>query len=158
MATYIVTGSSRGLGLAMAKGLAPQDSIYICLVVAAARTCSPALEDVIRHAGGRVVFIPGDVSSESSILSSVEQASSALPETIVVVLINWAGGVHSGPRAKFHLCEAPSSGNVVSFKSHLLALTRSDLGYQFSVNAVGDPYCHTRVPALDTARADKESR
>lgn len=94
MATYIVTGSSRGLGLAMIKELASRDPAEVSLVIAATRKSSTALDEIVARESGRVVFTPLDVSNEASISSSVEQVGSVVGQKGVDVLINCAG-VHS---------------------------------------------------------------
>ncbi|KAE8372265.1 hypothetical protein BDV26DRAFT_298015 [Aspergillus bertholletiae] len=116
MATYIVTGSSRGLGLAMVKNLIARDPTEVRLVIAATRKSSPALDEIVKREAGRVAFIPLDVSNEASIASSVEAAGSVAGQKGVDVLINCAG-VHSWVDGKTE--------------------KMSDLDHQLSVNVVG---------------------
>ncbi|GMF72578.1 unnamed protein product [Aspergillus oryzae] len=94
MATYIVTGSARGLGLAMVKELASREPTDVSLVIAATRKSSTALDEIVARDSGRVVFIPLDVSNEASISSCVEKTGSVVGQKGVDVLINCAG-VHS---------------------------------------------------------------
>ncbi|EIT74387.1 hypothetical protein AFCA_011262 [Aspergillus flavus] len=116
MATYIVTGSARGLGLAMVKELASREPTDVSLVIAATRKSSTALDEIVARDSGRVIFIPLDVSNEASISSCVEKTGSVVGQKGVDVLINCAG-VHSWLEGK--------TANM------------SDLDYQLSVNVVG---------------------
>ncbi|KAB8256669.1 hypothetical protein BDV32DRAFT_153066 [Aspergillus pseudonomiae] len=116
MATYIVTGSSRGLGLAMIQELASRDPTDVSLVIAATRKSTAALDEIVARESGRVVFIPLDVSNEASISNCVETAGSVVGQKGVDVLINCAG-VHSWVEGKTE--------------------NMSDLDYQLSVNVVG---------------------
>ncbi|GAB1200350.1 hypothetical protein APSETT444_009720 [Aspergillus pseudonomiae] len=99
MATYIVTGSSRGLGLAMIQELASRDPTDVSLVIAATRKSTAALDEIVARESGRVVFIPLDVSNEASISNCVETAGSVVGQKGVDVLINCAG-VHSWVEGK----------------------------------------------------------
>ncbi|RAK97341.1 SDR family oxidoreductase [Aspergillus ibericus CBS 121593] len=114
MSTILVTGSSRGLGLELVKQMASQTSET--LVIAAARRCSPALDEVIANAGGRVSFVPLDISDLVSITRSVQLVKSALDQRSLDILINCAG-VHS--------------------ETHGGVALMSDLEYQLSVNVLG---------------------
>ncbi|PWY69631.1 hydroxyacyl dehydrogenase [Aspergillus sclerotioniger CBS 115572] len=115
MSSVLITGSSRGLGLELVKQLALR-TIGVDLIVATARECSAALEDVIAHTDGRVLFVSLDVSNLESITRSVEQVRSALGQRRLDILINCAG-VHSD-----------TPGGV----AHM-----TDLEYQLSVNVSG---------------------
>lgn len=97
MATYVVTGCSRGLALAMVKELVSRGSEEVSLVIAATRNCSPVLDEIIKQekGSGRIVFVPLDVSTHySSTLGSVEKTASILQGRGVDILTNCAG-VHS---------------------------------------------------------------
>ncbi|KAE8151182.1 hypothetical protein BDV25DRAFT_153038 [Aspergillus avenaceus] len=115
MATYTVVGSSRGLGLAIVKELLARDPAEVGLVVAAARSPTQALDEVVKQSAGRAVFVPLDVVSESSAAECVEKISS-LQIGSIDVLINCAG-VHSWLQ-----------GGVALM---------NDLEYQLKVNVVG---------------------
>ncbi|PYI09393.1 hydroxyacyl dehydrogenase [Aspergillus sclerotiicarbonarius CBS 121057] len=115
MSTVLVTGSSRGLGLELVKQLSSRTT-KADLVIAAARKCSPALDEVIANAGGRVLFVPLDISDLANITRSVEMVKSALDQRSLDILINCAG-VHSETQGRVALM--------------------SDLEYQLSVNVTG---------------------
>lgn len=54
MASYIITGASRGIGLALAGILAAKPVSEVSIVYAAARTETDALKKLIAKSGGRV--------------------------------------------------------------------------------------------------------
>ncbi|KAJ5113990.1 hydroxyacyl dehydrogenase [Penicillium angulare] len=114
MSTVLIVGSSRGLGLALVKYCAqiPQ----ISLVLAGARSCSPALEETTQQTNQRVVFIPLDVCDNGSVLKSIEHLPTALQANGLDILINCAG---------------------VSSETHGKVAQMSDLSDQLSVNVVG---------------------
>jgi NAD(P)-dependent dehydrogenase (short-subunit alcohol dehydrogenase family) len=90
MATYLITGCSRGLGLALTTHLlslpSPPSSIF-----ATARSESPALKDVISKSSCRAIFIPLETTSEASIKNAVAEVEGALGRKELDVLINNAG-------------------------------------------------------------------
>ncbi|GKZ35786.1 hypothetical protein AbraIFM66950_006581 [Aspergillus brasiliensis] len=116
MSTFLVTGSSRGLGLELVKQLAAGASLEGGLVIATARKCSSELAQVITQSNGCVVFVALDISDESRIAESAEEVRSALNQRSLDMLINCAG-VHSETHGKLALM--------------------SDLDYQLSVNVTG---------------------
>ncbi|MCJ1442568.1 MAG: hypothetical protein MMC23_003064 [Stictis urceolatum] len=83
MATYLFTGTSRGLGLHMVKVLIQQPSNTVKTIYASARSLTPSAElsDLIKSSDDRIVYVPLDVSSSSSISSAVSQVSSHLKST-----------------------------------------------------------------------------
>ncbi|KAI3011156.1 hypothetical protein CBS147346_1357 [Aspergillus niger] len=116
MSNYLVTGSSRGLGLELVRQLAARAGLEGGLVIATARKCSPELMQLITHSNGCVVFVALDISDESRIAESAEEVRSALNQQSLDMLINCAG-VHSETHGKLALM--------------------SDLEYQLSVNVTG---------------------
>ena len=82
MSNYLITGSSRGLGLALTTHLASLPVSKVSTVFATARTLTPALESLITShssaSGPRVIFITLDTTSSSSIAAAVAQVTSTL--------------------------------------------------------------------------------
>ena len=92
MASYLISGTSRGLGLTLAKTLAARPENEVSLIIAAARNKTPALEELINKYPGRVVFVQLEVTSQESITAAVEFATAALGhDGGLDVLINNAG-------------------------------------------------------------------
>ncbi|MCJ1472175.1 hypothetical protein MMC13_000822 [Lambiella insularis] len=92
MSTYMITGSSRSLGLAIVSELATRPAEQVQLVIATARTKTPALQKILDTYSDTVVFIPLEVDKQSSINKAVRQVQSALgSESGLDVLINNAG-------------------------------------------------------------------
>lgn len=92
MASYLITGCSRGLGLALAAKLASLPASRVGVVFASARSnSSTALQDLIKSSSGRVVFVELDVSSKRSIESAVRNVEAFLAGKGLDVLINNAG-------------------------------------------------------------------
>lgn len=91
MSTFLVTGSSRGLGLALVTEILALPSSEAKLVVATSRSESSALKKVIESSQGRAVFVKIEVTSEESIKSAVTQVEKVLGDGGLDVLINNAG-------------------------------------------------------------------
>ncbi|KAG4422594.1 hypothetical protein IFR04_004215 [Cadophora malorum] len=91
MATYLITGTSRGLGLALATHLASLPSSQISTIFTLARKSSPALETLIEKSDGRVILIEADVTDEASIKKAVGEVETKLAGKGLDVLINNVG-------------------------------------------------------------------
>ncbi|CAI7568690.1 unnamed protein product [Penicillium manginii] len=115
MLNVLVTGAARGLGLELVKRYSlqlPDNG----LVIATSRKSSPDLEELVCDCKSKVFFVEMDISSEESILQSVETVKSLLPGKALDILINNAG-VHSW-----------TNGGISEM---------SDLAYQLSINVTG---------------------
>lgn len=86
----IVTGSSRGLGLASARALAAEGCL-VCLCARTATTLEAARRDVAGHAGGdeRVAAVAADVSTPGGVATVVDGAVAAFGG--VDILVNNVG-------------------------------------------------------------------
>ena len=92
MASYLITGCSRGLGLALATTLTSLPSSQVSVVYASARSnTSTALQDLIKSSSGRVVFVELDVASKKSIETAVKNVEASLGGKGLDVLVNNAG-------------------------------------------------------------------
>ena len=94
MPNFLVTGSSRGLGLELVRQLASRSELRDGVVVATARKCSKELQELITSAKCPVVFVCLDLTDEEVIALSAEKVRSALAGGSLDILINCAG-VHS---------------------------------------------------------------
>ncbi|KAL9582346.1 MAG: hypothetical protein Q9212_003348 [Teloschistes hypoglaucus] len=100
MAAYLVTGSSRGLGLEIVSQLASLPPTQVGRVFATARSdASIALQELVRRSAGRVVYVRLDTTDDESIKSaSVEVARSLGGDGGGLdVLINNAGIMPTSP-------------------------------------------------------------
>lgn len=91
MTTYLITGSSRGIGLTLVSILARKEASEVGKVFAAARTETAALKNIISDSAGRVEFIPLDVISEEAAKEAAERVGQSLGGKGIDVLINNAG-------------------------------------------------------------------
>jgi 2-deoxy-D-gluconate 3-dehydrogenase len=95
--TAIVTGGNRGIGFAVAGGLAKAGAA----VVIANRNADAGQKaaEVIRHNGSRATGIPTDVSSKSSVQSLVDAVLQEFSR--IDILVNSAGVIDRGPVEDF---------------------------------------------------------
>ena len=91
MASYLITGCTRGLGLVMASHLATFPSSEVDRIFVTARGESTALKTLIQSSAGKVQFIRMDTSKESSIKAAVAEVDGILEGHGLDVLINNAG-------------------------------------------------------------------
>ena len=91
MATYLITGSSRGLGLALVKQLIDLPHSQVGKIFATPRSnASAPLQDRQKHPS-RVVFVQLDTTSKPGISNAVTQVEEHLDGQGLDVLINNAG-------------------------------------------------------------------
>lgn len=91
MASFLITGASRGFGLALARELASRPSSEVCTVIATARGNSSDLDELEKCSSGRVVVVKLDVTEEASIKRAAAEVESKLDGKGLDVLINNAG-------------------------------------------------------------------
>ena len=91
MASYLITGASRGFGLALARQLASLPASDVSKVFATARGDAPALEELAKKSPGRVVVVKLEVTNEASIKQAAAQVGAKLEGKGLDVLINNAG-------------------------------------------------------------------
>jgi 3-oxoacyl-[acyl-carrier protein] reductase len=98
----LVTGASRGIGLAVAKRLASLGA-HVCICARDARQLDEAKAEIER-ARGRVIAVAADVSHSGDVAKLIEKAVSALGP--VQILVNNAGigyfaPMHEAPEEKW---------------------------------------------------------
>ena len=91
MASFLITGASRGFGLALARQLASLPASDVSKVFATARGNAPALEELAHKSPDRVVVVELDVTNEASIKQAAAQVEAKLGGKGLDVLINNAG-------------------------------------------------------------------
>lgn len=91
MATFLVTGASRGLGLALVRELTSLPASEVSQVIASARGDAPALDKLAQTSSGRVVTVKLDVTDQASIKKAAAEVETKLGGKGLDVLINNAG-------------------------------------------------------------------
>jgi NAD(P)-dependent dehydrogenase (short-subunit alcohol dehydrogenase family) len=91
MASFLITGASRGFGLALARELASRPASEVSKVIASARGDSPALQELANNSRGRVVVVKLDVTNEATIKQAAAEVETKLDGKGLDVLINNAG-------------------------------------------------------------------
>jgi NAD(P)-dependent dehydrogenase (short-subunit alcohol dehydrogenase family) len=91
MASFVITGASRGFGLALVRQLASLPASDVSIVIASTRGDSPILEELAKKSHGRVVVVKLDVTNEGSIKHAAEEIKAKLGGTGLDVLVNNAG-------------------------------------------------------------------
>ncbi|GLA23734.1 hypothetical protein AnigIFM63326_009710 [Aspergillus niger] len=91
MASYLITGASRGIGLAMARTLASKPANEVSVIFAAARTQTDDLKRLVAQSSGRIHPVSMDVESKNNIQAAVATVEHALSGKGLDVLINNAG-------------------------------------------------------------------
>ncbi|CAO1604790.1 hypothetical protein XANCAGTX0491_008331 [Xanthoria calcicola] len=94
MASYLITGASRGFGLALTHQLASLPASDVTQIFTTARGDAPALEELARNSSGRVVVVKLDVTNEASIKQAAAEVEASLQGKGLDVLINNAGVCH----------------------------------------------------------------
>ena len=88
MSTYLITGTSRGLGLGQLRHLLSKPSSEVDTVYATARTNTAELQEVIKQSAGRAIFVPLDVTLLESVRQAAETVKSDSRFKHLDVLIN----------------------------------------------------------------------
>lgn len=105
MASILITGTSRGLGLALVNELVSLPTSQIGTIFATARSNALALDEIVEKSSGRVVFVKLDVTDQDSIKKAAGEVEKVLgPEKPLDVLVNNAGYCHwsfSGIRSMY---------------------------------------------------------
>ncbi|KAI1120259.1 short chain dehydrogenase reductase [Nemania abortiva] len=102
MASFVITGCSRGLGLALTRELASRPASEVSKVFATARGDSPALSELAKTSSGRVELVKLDVTDQTSIKNAAVAVEAKLGGKGLDVLINNAGVCqYAGAGVKF---------------------------------------------------------
>lgn len=97
MASYLITGASRGLGLGLITALVAKPSTEVSVVFAAVRTETKEIKELAAQSSGRVVIVNMDVASEESVKQAFSQVTDNLAGKGLDVLINNAGVLPTTP-------------------------------------------------------------
>lgn len=91
MASYLITGASRGFGLALAKELVSRPPTAVSKIFAAVRGDAPELDELAKGSAGRIDVVKLDVTSQDSIKKAAAEVEKKLEGKGLDVLINNAG-------------------------------------------------------------------
>lgn len=98
MSSYLITGSSRGIGLELVRQLADKAKEDVGTIFASARTSNgSSFQALLQQHPGRIVFVPLDVTDAESISNATKLVSTVLKGKGLDVLINNAGVMKYGP-------------------------------------------------------------
>lgn len=98
MASYLVTGASRGLGLALVSRLVALPPSEVTKIIATARSDnSPKLKEIVNNSSGRVEWVKLDVSEQTSALEAASEVERVLQGKGLDYLINNAGTMDWSP-------------------------------------------------------------
>jgi NAD(P)-dependent dehydrogenase (short-subunit alcohol dehydrogenase family) len=101
MATYLITGTAKGLGLELTKQLAELPQSQVAKIFAITRSPpTPALSDLIRRNNGRVVNVIASVDNTESIQKAAQEVKGYLGSNGLDVLVNNAAIQHHTPNNK----------------------------------------------------------
>lgn len=131
MASYLITGASRGIGLTLVRQLAAKPASEVSVVFAAARTETDALKQLISESVGRVQLINIDVVNGDSIKNAAAEVDQALGDKGLDVLINNVGLMPFTPDG-IETMYSPSSPMKINFEVN--REHRTDLESTFTVN------------------------
>jgi NAD(P)-dependent dehydrogenase (short-subunit alcohol dehydrogenase family) len=89
MASYLITGAGRGLGLEMVRVLSQKPSSEVSAVFATIRSVPPpALQEIISQSQDRVIVVQLEVSDPASIATAASEVKEKLDGRGLDVLIN----------------------------------------------------------------------
>ncbi|GAB7353829.1 hypothetical protein MBLNU459_g4201t1 [Dothideomycetes sp. NU459] len=92
MASYLITGASRGLGFELTKQLLELPTSRVGKIFAVTRSTPPApLQDLIRNSADRIVHVTASVDDTGSVQNAAEVVKAKLDGQGLDVLINNAG-------------------------------------------------------------------
>lgn len=112
MGCYLITGASRGFGLAIVHELAALPASDVSKIFATARSDAPALTELVKKSSGRVVFIQLDVTNEASIKKAAAEVEANLAGEGLDVLINNAGVCQYTSGGVQNMDNLPESFNI----------------------------------------------
>lgn len=98
MASYFITGASRGLGLDLVRALIARPPAEVSVVYAGVRTQTDGIKNLAENEANRIQIVPIDMDSEESIQNAVDQVKHSRPPKGLDVLINVAGVMSHFPK------------------------------------------------------------
>ncbi|KAJ5835357.1 Short-chain dehydrogenase/reductase SDR [Penicillium robsamsonii] len=122
MASYLVTGSSRGLGLALIARLATLPKTQVGTIIATARKDNSAqLKEIASASSGRVQIVKLDVIDETSVKEAVAAVERQLQGKGLDYLVNNAGVSDWSPTGLEGMDNLNETFNVNVTAAHLVS-------------------------------------
>lgn len=122
MSSYLLTGSSSGLGLLMATQLASLPPTEISHIFATARRNTPALLALCTQYPGRVIYLHLDVTNDISCSKAAIKVGQIVGEKGLDVLINNAAANPRDDAERMDDLEVVLGSNVVGVRNVTRAL------------------------------------
>ena len=97
MASYLITGTSRGIGLKLTEILVAKPASEVSVIFAAARTETDALKRLAAKSAGRIEIVSIDVTSKERVKQAASKVEQSLRGQGLDVLINNVGIMNYTP-------------------------------------------------------------
>ncbi|CRG92714.1 hypothetical protein PISL3812_09780 [Talaromyces islandicus] len=110
MASYLITGASRGLGLELTRQLSTRSDVG--KIFATARGDAPKLQQLASTSPDKIVVVKLDVTDEASIKQAAAEVESKLAGKGLDVLINNAGVLQYAPKGVSSMENLQESFNI----------------------------------------------
>ncbi|BDD63493.1 hypothetical protein MAP00_008376 [Monascus purpureus] len=120
MASYLITGTSRGIGLALTEILASKPASEVSVVFAATRTETNALKQLVSQSAGRVHLVRIDVTDEESVKKAAAEVQQLLNGKGLDILINGVGIMNYTPGGIETMTDLDSSFRTNVTSAHLM--------------------------------------
>ncbi|KAH7304289.1 short chain oxidoreductase [Stachybotrys elegans] len=120
MASYFISGASRGIGLGFCEALAKRPASDVAIVFAGARTITDALKELASSSNGRVEIVPMDVTKADDIKTAALQVEKSLHGKGLDVLFNNAGVCNFMSQGIQHMDDLDSTLHVNVTSAHLV--------------------------------------
>ncbi|PLB54178.1 NAD(P)-binding protein, partial [Aspergillus steynii IBT 23096] len=120
MASYLITGTSRGIGLTLTTILASKPASEVSTIYAAARTETEELKQLVSKSEGRVQIVSIDVTSKESTLKAASQVAQSLGDKGLDVLINNVGIMNYTPSGIQDMDDLESTFTTNVTSTHLV--------------------------------------
>ncbi|KAJ5384143.1 Short-chain dehydrogenase/reductase SDR [Penicillium concentricum] len=166
MASYLVTGSSRGLGLALIARLATLPKTEVGTIIATARKDNSAqLKEIASASSGRVQMVKLDVTDESSVKEAVAAVERQLQGKGLDYLVNNAGVSDWSPTGLEGMDNLNETFNVNVTAAHLVSraflplLRKGEKKTVINISttvgsiAMADAFQHLKTPAYKISKA-----
>ncbi|KAM5378551.1 hypothetical protein ACJZ2D_004505 [Fusarium nematophilum] len=123
MASYLISGASRGIGLGICAALAAKPASEVSIVFAAVRTETDAVKQLVSEFPDRVALVPMDAASEDSVRKAAGLVEESLDGKGLDVVMNVAGVMPFTPEGVQAMNDLDSVFNTNVTSAHLVTRT-----------------------------------